>query len=101
MVRRRIVWMAESTAQLTDILLYYKYRNGNSRYSKVIRQTIKSKLNLLKYQPYIGKIVNENNIRVIFVLHYHVFYEIKTTDVLVLSIWDGRRNPENIKYYKK
>ncbi|MCL2097631.1 MAG: type II toxin-antitoxin system RelE/ParE family toxin [Bacteroidales bacterium] len=100
MVRRRIVWTAESEEQLIGILLYYKHRNGNSRYSKVIRQTIKLKLNLLKHQPYIGRIVNKNSIRVLFVLHYHVFYEATATDILIHSIWDGRRNPKSIKYYK-
>ncbi len=101
MAGKRIIWSARSTEQLRDILSFYKNSNKNSKYSNKIRKEITAKVELLRHQPYIGKTVDENNVRRIHILHYHVFYEITEQKIDVHDIWDGRRDPESIKYYKK
>ena len=98
MAKRRIIWSPDAKRQLNEILRYYNNRNKSKAYSRKLRNLLQENICLLQKQPYIGKSLNDNY-RVLFITHYHLFYE-ATDDILyIYDIWDGRRNPETIKYY--
>ena len=59
--------------------------------NRLFIDTLKS----LSFNPYIGKKTEIENIRVKIVRDYLVFYKIlNDKEILVLTIWDARRNPQ-------
>ncbi|MDR0294908.1 MAG: type II toxin-antitoxin system RelE/ParE family toxin [Prevotellaceae bacterium] len=103
MAKRKIIWSPEASRQFNEILRYYNNRNKSKIYSRKLRNLLQESICLLQKQPRIGKFLsgNYNNYRVLFIARYHLFYEITDSFLYIHDIWDGRRNPENIKYYKK
>ena len=103
MAKRRIVWSPEARQQINEILRYYANRNKSKIYSRKLRLLLQENIQLLQKQPYLGKRLSDNydNYRVLFISYYHLFYEVTDNFLYIHDIWDGRRNPENIKYYKK
>ena len=100
MAERRIVWAPEARWQINEIFRYYNNRNKSKRYSRKLRNLLQENIRLLQKQPYIGKRLSDNY-RVLFVAYYHLFYEATEEFLYIYDIWDGRRNPETIKYYKR
>jgi len=55
---------------------------------------IKDTLKLISRYPFIGKPSNREDIRVKVLKNYLIIYQITPTEIIVLSIWDNRQNPE-------
>jgi len=51
-------------------------------------------LQLLSENPTLGRKTNSANVRVKIVRNYLVFYEFSDSELMVLSIWDGRRDEQ-------
>ena len=94
--RKKIVWSAKARNDLFAILEYYHMRNGNSQFSEKLFKKIKKDITLLRTQSFLGKITDYENIRVIVVWDYLLFYEVFPDAILITNIWDSRRNPEDV-----
>ncbi len=101
MVQKQLVWTPRSKQQLNVILSYYTNHNGSNLYSQQLHSIIQRKLQLCQSQPFMGKKINNEHVRALFIAHLHLFYQVSKQYLLILDIWDGRQNPESIKYYKK
>ncbi|BBE19238.1 hypothetical protein AQPE_3414 [Aquipluma nitroreducens] len=55
---------------------------------------IKDSLQLICKLPFIGKPTNKDNVRVKILKNYLIIYQITSTEIIVLSVWDNRQNPE-------
>ncbi|MGE8555354.1 MAG: type II toxin-antitoxin system RelE/ParE family toxin [Chryseobacterium jejuense] len=49
-------------------------------------------IGLLAEHPIIGRKTDVQNVRVKIVRDYLIFYEFSGVELIILSIWDGRRN---------
>lgn len=65
----------------------------SKNYSRRLNRLFKDRLKLLKEFPELGKPTNEKNLRLLTVLHYNLFYRIEVKEILVVGIWDSRRDP--------
>ena len=101
MVGKRIVWTLTAIRSLNAIASYFYIRNKSNTYSRKIISEIHKRTRILKQQPFIGKRAPNSDKRVLIILHYHLFYKITDKTINILDIWDGRRDTESIKYYKK
>lgn len=97
MAERKIVWTKNAIKNRTDIFDYWNNRNKSKIFSKKLYKEFSEAVNLLKYNPEIG-IISDYNFRHLLIRNYLIFYEIKTTEIVILKIWDGNRNPENLKF---
>jgi plasmid stabilization system protein ParE len=95
-VVKRIVWTSRAEQLFTEILEFYYARNGNKIYSRKLFLEVKSTLNHLKSNYYIGKETNVDNTRVIIKGHFKIFYRIEPTEIVILLIWDSRQDPEKL-----
>jgi len=50
---------------------------------------------MAKY-PLIGKSTYKKNVRLKVLKEYLIIYEVMTKEILVLTIWDCRQNPEDL-----
>jgi toxin YoeB len=92
----KIIWSANAKADKIEILTYWKVRNKSNLYSKKLNILLKEAVNLIALTPGAGHLTIKKNVRVKIVRDYLVFYEVASDSIHLLSLIDGRRNPEEI-----
>jgi plasmid stabilization system protein ParE len=60
--------------------------------SAEFRETV----NYIAEHNYIGVATDEENFRIAVCGYYLIFYELKKEVVEILTVWDSRRNPQNL-----
>lgn len=95
MVSYKIDWSIEARLDLIDILEYYIQRNKSVTYSKKLNSKINKSIKLISKNPEIGTLTDYDSVRALVNGNYQIIYEIFEKQILVIMIWDCRRNPEN------
>jgi plasmid stabilization system protein ParE len=97
MAKHKIEWSVEAKLDLYDILDFYIGRNGSATYSKKLNTKINKSIRLLSKNPLMGTQTDYNSVRALITGDYQIIYEIFNQLILVIMIWDYRRNPEDIR----
>lgn len=97
MVRREIRWTLTAQKNKFDIFEYWNNRNKSNKYSQKLDEIFNKAIENLLFFPFSGSITNIKNVRILVVENYLIVYEIFENTILISRIWDGRRNPENLK----
>ena len=92
----KIRWSEEAKNDFVSIKKYWDKRNSSNQYSKSLYLDISTKLENIVLFPDIGLITNNIDIRYLVVENYLVFYHIKEVEILIIKIWDNRRNPDDL-----
>jgi addiction module RelE/StbE family toxin len=95
MAKRKIVWTISANEERKEILEYWIQRNKSARFSKKLNQLILHVLEVIRENPTIGRLTNIKNVRVILIRDYLLMYEFSESELIVLTIWDSRRNKKN------
>jgi plasmid stabilization system protein ParE len=95
MARFKIDWSLEARLDLLDILEYYIKRNGTATYSRKINSKINRSIKLLSKNQYLGTQTEYDSVRVLVTGDYQIIYEIFNQLILIIMIWDCRRDPED------
>lgn len=98
---KRIVWTQQAQKERKEILAFWIQRNKSNVYSKRLNEIFKNWISLLSQRPLIGRKTDITNVRVKLVKDYLIFYEVSNDTLYVLSIWDVRQNPDNLKIKSK
>ncbi len=69
MVRLGIIWTATAIKQRNQVFEYWSERNKSTSYSKKLSIKIRSRVNLLKTNPHLGKKAEYKNTRIISLGH--------------------------------
>jgi toxin YoeB len=93
---KRVVWTYTAKKARREILDYWIKNNGSSVYSKKLSKLFRIKVSLLETKNYLGKPTNFENVRVSLVSHFSIFYKIQDSEILIVGIWDNRRNPDDL-----
>ncbi len=94
MAKLKIEWSPEAKHDLFDILGFYIHRNGSSTYSKKLNSKIQKSVLRISKHPQLGMKTNRPSVRSLITDEYQIVYEIFDQLVLIVMIWDCRRNPE-------
>ncbi len=89
----KIEWSVEARSDLLDILDFYILRNGNANYSKKLFSGIYKSIKLIARNPLLGKQTDDPAIRALITGDYQIIYEIFDKLILIIMIWDCRRDP--------
>lgn len=92
MARRKIIWTFKANQERKDILEYWILRNKSKTFSLKLNKLILYNIGLLAEHPTIGRKTDVQNVRVKIVRDYLIFYEFSDSELIILSVWDGRRN---------
>lgn len=95
MVKYKINWSIETRLDLIDILEFYVIQNGTASYSARLNSKINKSVRLISKNPFLGTITEYDSIRVLATGDYQIIYEIFNQLILIVMIWDCRRNPED------
>jgi toxin YoeB len=95
MAKFKIEWSAEAAEDLKDILNFYAERNGTTSYSKKLNSQIQKSIKHIIRYPYLGKPTECEGVRALITGDYQIIYEVFDQLLLIIMIWDDRRNPED------
>jgi plasmid stabilization system protein ParE len=91
----KIDWSHAARLDLLDILEFYIKRNGTAAYSTKINSRINRNIKLLSKNPLLGTQSEYDSVRVLVTGDYQIIYEIFNQLILIIMIWDSRRDPED------
>ncbi len=95
MAKYKIEWSIEARSDLLDMLEFYYQRNGNANYSRKLNSKINKSISLITQNPFLGKKTDISSVRAIVTGDYQIIYEVLEQTLLIVMVWDCRRNPEN------
>jgi addiction module RelE/StbE family toxin len=93
---RQIIWTERAQKDRIAILTYWNRRNESAVFSKKLNRLIIESLDLILKYPLIGKLTDKENIRIKVLRDYLIIYEITIKEIVVLSLWDCRQNPNDL-----
>ena len=93
MVKYKTKWSIEARLDLLDILDFYTQRNGNAVYSKKLFSKINKSIGLIIRNPPVGFQTNIESVRALVTGDYQLIYEVANTSILIVMVWDCKRNP--------
>ena len=86
-------WSTRAKRELYDILEFWKINNQSPSYSIKLLKRINESLSLIRENNYLGKRTSDATVRITIVEHFLIYYEVLDTEILVITIFDARRNP--------
>jgi plasmid stabilization system protein ParE len=101
MAKQKIGWSVEAKHDLYAILGFYIDRNGSVIYSKKLNAKIEKSIKLISKNPFIGTQTNYDSVRALITGDYQIIYEIFEQLIVIVMIWDCRRNPEDKRIGKR
>ncbi len=95
---KKIIWSKTAKVSKQEILSYWNQRNKSKRFSQKLNTLIHDSVKSIKAFPTSGKLTNIKNVRIKIVLCYLIFYTINADEIMILLIWDGHRNPQDLPW---
>ena len=95
MVKYKITWSNAARLDLMDILDFYVRINGTATYSVKLNAKINSSIKLVSKNPLLGIPTENDSVRAFITGDYQIIYEIFNQLILIIMIWDCRRDPED------
>jgi toxin YoeB len=95
---RKVIWSIRAQQDRKDIFAYWNNRNKSNEYSRKLYRLFNDAIQLLTKHPEIGRNTLIENVRVKVVRDFLIIYEVTTENIIIHTIWDGRRNPSDINF---
>jgi plasmid stabilization system protein ParE len=94
---KQIIWSLRAQNDRKDILKFWREKNKSNTYSKKLDQRFREAISIIKDYPQIGKQTDDSNARVKIITDYLLIYEEIENSIIILTIWDSRQDPQNLK----
>ncbi|MDW3208368.1 MAG: type II toxin-antitoxin system RelE/ParE family toxin [Reichenbachiella sp.] len=93
----QIIWSPLAQQKRKTILNYWIERNSSVDYSRKLNALFVQAANQLSKFPKIGRLSDVKGVRIKIVRDYLLFYEITDKAIEILTIWDSRQDPDELK----
>ncbi|QNF32982.1 type II toxin-antitoxin system RelE/ParE family toxin [Adhaeribacter swui] len=97
---KKIVWTIQAKDDRREILTYWFERTGNKKYSQKLAYQFRETVKYIATHNYLGRATDTENVRVTVSGNYLIFYKLSDELVEVITVFDSRRNPEELKIIK-
>lgn len=94
MAKLKVEWSVQAKTDLLDVLAFYVQRNGSATYSKKLNAKINKSINYIAKNPKLGIQTDYKSVRSLMTDEYQIIYEIFDQLILIVMVWDCRRNPD-------
>ena len=99
MAGKKLIWSARAKRDLKEIVQFYRQRNGNNEYGLKLLQAFRQATLRVEKNELSGQRFEYTDLRFVVVLGtYQMFYQIGKKRNKVVTVWDGRRNPDDLKF---
>ena len=96
---QKIIWSKEAQEDFLATLAFYAERNGSKMYSEKLAGEIQDAIARLESHPELGRPVLDDSIRMIRRGNFQIYYELQHEKIVILVVWNVRRNPDELKKY--
>jgi len=93
---RRIIWSSRASDEKIEIFKFWNQHNKSKAYSRRLNRLFNEAVEILKNHPFIGRPTNIENVHVKIVLNYLIVYQVRPDEIIIIRIWDGRRDPNDM-----
>ena len=93
----QIVWTEKANVERQHILQFGIENNKSKIFSLKLNKLFISAIRDIAKRPNIGRKTEFDNVRVKIIRGYLIFYEVIKTNLVILSVWDGRRDKKSLK----
>jgi toxin YoeB len=93
----QIVWTEKANIERLNILQFWIENNKSNTFSLKLNRLLIAAIRDLAKRPNIGRKTEFEHVRVKIIREYLIFYEVVKRDLVILSIWDGRRDKKYLK----
>lgn len=93
----RIVWSQRAQSERQEILEFWVKHNGSPRFSIRLQGIFKEVVKSIKVHPEAGRITDIPNVRIRLVREYQIYYQVMEAKIVIMTIWDSRRDPSTFK----
>ncbi len=93
----QIVWTEKANKERKHILEFWMENNKSKIYSLKLDKLFIATIRDISKKTNIGRKTEFENLRVKIVREYLIFYEKKNKEIVILSVWDERREKKNLK----
>ena len=93
---KRIVWTLQAKDDRREILTYWFERTGNKKYSQKLAYQFRETVKYIATHNYLGRSTDIENVRVAISGNYLIFYRLSDELVEVVTVFDSRRNPQDL-----
>lgn len=97
MAKREIIWSLRAKNDRIKILEFWIENNKSTFYSKKLNNLFKEAVKFISEYPTVGKLTEDKKSRIKIVRDYLIIYEVQKSTIVILTIFDSRRNPESLK----
>lgn len=97
MARREIKWTLRALKDKMAIYEYWINKNKSVAYPQKLERLFNEIMTLTVSFPHSGQQTEFENIRIRIVKHYKLVYQITDSAIIVLTVWDIRQHPKNLK----
>ena len=94
---KQIIWSERAINDVLIIFEYWNSRNKSTSYSKKLNELFNTSIELIANHSSIGRPTQVQHIKIKVVKDYLIIYEDGPEMILLLTIWDSRRNPEDLE----
>lgn len=94
---KQIIWSLRADNDRINIFEYWNNRNKSSSFSEKLNTLFNRAVELLANHSAIGKPTDIPNVKIKVVKDYLIIYEDTPELLIILTIWDSRRNPKKLK----
>lgn len=94
---KQLIWSIRADNDRIKIFEYWNKRNKSSTFSKKLNTLFNRAVEILANHSSIGKLTEIQNVKIKVVRDYLIIYEDTPELIILLTIWDSRRNPEQLK----
>lgn len=98
-----VVFSEDFYTSINEIYSFWEDYTKSTTYSKKINLEIKNTIEIIKSNPNGFSLVEIGseikNIRSANILGvFSLFYQVRENDILILLLWDNRRNPQEVNF---
>jgi len=98
-VAKTLNWSVQSQVDIDAITDFYDCRNGTPDYSNRLIREFQEKMKSVVDLPYLGQKWGKKGFRYVIVHPFQLFYRVTKTEIIVVTVWDSRRDPRALKKY--
>lgn len=93
---KSVVWTETAQKSRHEILKYWHWHNKSKEYPRKLSKLFREQIDLLQEQYYLGKPTDFEDVRVTLVSHFSIFFKVTDTQIIIVGLWDNRRNPDDL-----
>lgn len=101
MAKRIVRWTKTADIQYVAILEFWVQHNKSATYSKKLIHKVATLTKQIAITPFLFRGTEIENVRVASLGNFSIFYIIYQDEIIIVSFWDNRQNPEVLRQLLK